>query len=123
MYMHDILRWLPARLRIEYKMAALVWRCLLSLVPAYLVAFCGPHKVHGALSPSVQPIKDSSVYHLHAPPPGRNMLLQWLAPQFGMASLCRSAHFLELFLSHSFLNLRRYYLVVLVLGAPLSNPT
>jgi len=31
--------------------------------------------------------------------------LQWLAPQFGMASLCRSAHSLELFLRHSFLNL------------------
>src|SRR6218665_2478092 len=40
-------------------MAALVyiWRCLLGLALAYLVEFCGPHKVHGAPSPSVQPIK------------------------------------------------------------------
>src|SRR6218665_1712026 len=45
--------------------------------------------------------------------------LQWLVPQFGMASLCLSAHSLELFLRHSFLNLRRFYLVVLGLGAPL----
>src|SRR6218665_3927836 len=45
------------------------------------------------------------------------------APQFGMASLCRYAHSLERFLRHSFLNLRRFYLVVLGLGAPLSNPT
>src|SRR6218665_2005521 len=63
------------------------------------------------------------MYHLHAPPPGRNVPLQWLVPQFGMASLCLSAHSLELFLRHSFLNLRRFYLVVLGLGAPLSSPT
>src|SRR6218665_2189312 len=41
-YMRDILHWLPARQRIEYRMAALVWRCLLGLAPAYLVGFCGP---------------------------------------------------------------------------------
>src|SRR6218665_1219284 len=81
-----------------------------------------PHKVHGAPSPSVQPIKVFSVYHLHAPPSVRNVPLQLLAPQFGMASLCRSAHSLELFLRHSFLNLRRFYLVVLGFGAPLSSP-
>src|SRR6218665_196052 len=41
-YMRDILRWLPARQRIVYRMAALVWRCLLGLAPAYLVEFFGP---------------------------------------------------------------------------------
>src|SRR6218665_44395 len=41
-YMRDILHWLPAQQRIEYRMAALVWRCLLGLAPAYLVEFCGP---------------------------------------------------------------------------------
>src|SRR6218665_1679562 len=39
-YMRDILHWLPARQRIEYRMAVLVWRCLLGLAPAYLVEFC-----------------------------------------------------------------------------------
>ena len=34
-----------------------------------------PHKVHGAPAPSVQPNKVFSVYHLHAPPPGRNVPL------------------------------------------------
>src|SRR6218665_2690212 len=101
----------------------MVWRCLLGLAQAYLVEFCAPHKVHGAPAPSVQPIKVFSVCLFHAPPPGRNVPLQWLAPQFGMASLCQSAHSLELFLSHSFLNLRRFYLVVLGLGAPLISPT
>src|SRR6218665_972781 len=43
-YLHvcDILHWLPARQQIEYRMAALVGRCLLGLAPAYLVEFCGP---------------------------------------------------------------------------------
>src|SRR6218665_3242111 len=41
-YMRDILHWLPARQRIGYRMAALVWRCLLGLATAYLVEFCGP---------------------------------------------------------------------------------
>src|SRR6218665_579443 len=39
--MRDILHWLPARQRIEYRIAALLWRCLLDLAPAYLVEFCG----------------------------------------------------------------------------------
>src|SRR6218665_1038238 len=43
-YMRDILSWLPARQRIEYRMGALVWRCLLGLAPVYLVEFCGPTK-------------------------------------------------------------------------------
>src|SRR6218665_2983422 len=50
-------------------------------------------------------IQAQSVCLLHAPPPGRNVPFQWLAHQFGMSSLCRSAHSLELFLRHSSLNL------------------
>ena len=81
------------------------------------------HWHSNALAPSVQPIEVFSVCHLHAPPLDRSVPLQWLAPQFGMASLCRYARSLERFLRHSFLNLRRFYLVVLGLGAPLSSPT
>ena len=40
--MRDILHWLSARQRIEYRMAALVWRCLLGLAPTYLVELSGP---------------------------------------------------------------------------------
>src|SRR6218665_3556579 len=89
-----------------------------ALLRPILLSSVAPHKVHRAPSPSVQPIKVFSVYHLHAPPPCRNVPLQWLAPHFGMASLCQSANSLEIFLRHSFLNLRR-----LRLGAPLSSPT
>src|SRR6218665_3926066 len=76
-----------------------------ALLRSILLGSVAPHKVHRTLAPSVQPIKVFSVYHLHAPPPGRSVPLQWLAPQFGIASLCRFAHSLELFLRHSFLNL------------------
>src|SRR6218665_2633381 len=122
--MRDILHWLPARQRIEYRMAAMIWRCLLpwALRRPILLSSAAPHKVHGTLAPSVQPIKVFSVYHLHAPPPGRSVPLQWLAPQFGMTSLCRYAYSLERFLRHSFLNIGRFYLVVLGLGAPLNSP-
>src|SRR6218665_685013 len=104
--MLDILRWLPARHRLNLRGPALEGGCFWALLRPILLSSVAPHKVHGAPSPSVQSIKVFFVYHLHAPTPGRNVPLQWLGPQFGMASLCRSAHSLELFLRHSFLNLR-----------------
>src|SRR6218665_1236993 len=93
---------------------------LLGLAPAYLVEFCGP--IQSARSSRSLRSADQGL--LRVPfARTRNVPLQLLAPQFGMASLCRSAHSLELFLRHSFLNLRRFYLIVLGLGAPLSSPT
>src|SRR6218665_664729 len=94
-----------------------------ALIRPILLSSAAPHKVHGDLALSVHLIKVFSVYHLHAPPPDRSVPLQWLAPQSGMASLCRYVHSLERFLRHSFLSLRRFYLVVLGLGAPLSSST
>ena len=41
-YMRDILHWLPLRQRIAYRVAALVWRCLLGLAPVYLTELCSP---------------------------------------------------------------------------------
>ena len=41
-YMRDVLHWLPIRQRIEYRTAAVVWRCLLGLAPAYLIELCCP---------------------------------------------------------------------------------
>src|SRR6218665_3967559 len=41
-YMHDVLRCLPAENRISYRIASLVWRCLLGLAPVYLHELCCP---------------------------------------------------------------------------------
>ena len=35
-YMRDVLHWLPVSQRISYRVAALVWRCLLGSAPSYL---------------------------------------------------------------------------------------
>ena len=41
-YMRDVLHWLPASQRISYRIAALVWRCLLGSAPSYLSDLCQP---------------------------------------------------------------------------------
>ena len=41
-YMHDTLHWLPISQRINYRIAALVWRCLLGCAPVYLRELCCP---------------------------------------------------------------------------------
>lgn len=35
-FMCDVLHWVPIKQRIVYRLAALVWRCLLGLAPTYL---------------------------------------------------------------------------------------
>src|SRR6218665_3943992 len=116
--MRDILRWLPARQRIEYGMAALEWRCLLGLIE-----FCGLTQI----AQSSRSLRSADQGLLRVPfartSTRQKRAFAVAGPQFGMASLCRSAHSLELFLRHSFLNLRRFYLVMLGSGASLSSPT
>ena len=41
-YMREVLHWLPSEQRIVYRIAALVWNCLLGLAPAYLRELCCP---------------------------------------------------------------------------------
>ena len=41
-YMHGTLHWLPVSQRVEYRIAALVWRCLLGYAPTYLRELCCP---------------------------------------------------------------------------------
>ena len=41
-FMRDVLHWLPLKQRIVYRIAALAWRCLLGLAPAYLRELCSP---------------------------------------------------------------------------------
>src|SRR6218665_412213 len=47
-YMLDVLRWLPADQRISYRIASMVWRCLLGIAPLYLREPCCP--LHSAMS-------------------------------------------------------------------------
>src|SRR6218665_1156133 len=46
--MLDVPRWLPAEQRISYRIAFIVWRCLLGLAPLYLRELCCP--LHSAMS-------------------------------------------------------------------------
>ena len=69
-----------------------------------------------SLCSTEQGLLHGPVARTSSPPPWSNMPFQWLAPQFGMASRCCSAHSLEPFLGHSSLNLSWFYLVVLGLG-------
>src|SRR6218665_3050559 len=41
-YMLDVLHWLPLQQRIMFRIGAMVWRCILSLAPAYLRDLCCP---------------------------------------------------------------------------------
>src|SRR6218665_672587 len=41
-YMRDTLHWLPIRQRIFYRVAVLVWHCLIGFAPVYLQELCGP---------------------------------------------------------------------------------
>src|SRR6218665_3914596 len=47
-YMLDVLYWLPAEQRISYRIASIVWRCLLGLAPLYLRELCC--SLHSAMS-------------------------------------------------------------------------
>src|SRR6218665_2367204 len=40
--MRDTLHWLPIRQSIIYKVAVLVWHCLIGIVPVYLQELCRP---------------------------------------------------------------------------------
>src|SRR6218665_363687 len=40
--MLDVLHWLPAEQRISYRIASLVWRCLVGIAPVYLRELCCP---------------------------------------------------------------------------------
>ena len=44
-YMRDTLHWLPIRQRIFYRVAVLVWHCLIGFAPVYLQELCHPASI------------------------------------------------------------------------------
>src|SRR6218665_1115503 len=122
-YMIDVLHWLPAEQRISYRIASIVWRCLLGLAPLYLRELCCP--LHSAMSS--QSLCSSQqglllVPFAHTVPPlSRAVLFPWWVPQSGMGSLLNFGLCLEPCHLRFFLNLRLLFLAVLESGAPLSS--
>src|SRR6218665_2368205 len=106
--MRDVLRWLPTRQRIEYRMAALVWPCFLDLAPPIcgLTLSARSSRSHRSteqalLRASFACTSATQKRVLSRPQFGMTLQLE-MTPQFGMAN--------------SSLNLRWFYLVVLGLG-------
>ena len=72
-YMLEVLHWLPIRQPIEYRVASMVWRCQLGLVPTYLIDLCRPvsgSRISRSLRSSEREVALSPVhpYHYHAEP-------------------------------------------------------
>ena len=87
--MRDILLWLHARQRIEDRMAALVWRCLLGLAQTYLVEICGP-----TLSArSSRSLRSAELGLLHHVPFARTSTKQKRAFAVASPSICNGLPF------------------------------
>src|SRR6218665_819268 len=89
-YMRDILHWLLANDPVEYRMAALVWCCLLGIAPTYLVELCGPTQNALSIS-SLRSVEQGLLQspsaqctHLHCTP----LNLEW--PPLSISSLPRT---------------------------------
>src|SRR6218665_3819380 len=119
-YMHDILHWLPIAQRISYRMAVLVWRCLLGSGPPYLCKLCRP--VFGLPGRRALPLLLASYWYLvlklqlgsvlHSP---------LLVPPPGMDSPGESVSCLKIMKVHSAGCLRVICIIVAGLGVPLSR--
>ena len=91
-YMHDVLHWLPTEKQISFRIASLVWRCLLGLSPVSSVVHSS---VLWARNRAVHPNRVFSLSLLPIAPLSRAALSLWWAPRPGTASLLNFAFFLE----------------------------
>ena len=118
--MLEVLRWLPVRQSIEYRVASLVWRCQLGIAPIYLIDVC--RSVSGIASGRSLRSAGRGILSV---PFARTTLMQirafaLMARRCGMASLLSCAFYLGRFPTHSIV-LKLFFLTVLESGAPLSS--
>src|SRR6218665_3393661 len=120
-YMLEVLRWLPVRQRIEYRVASLVWRCHLGIAPIYLIDLC--RSVSGIASGrSLHSAgRGASRSHLLVPLSCKSGSFALMARRCGMASLLSCASYLGRFPTQSVVVLKLFFLTVLESGAPPSS--
>jgi len=96
-YMLDVLRWLPFQQQIIFRLATLVWRCLLGLAPTYLQDLCCPTLSTRGRS-SLRSMEWGSslslfLHNLPVLPQGRPVHSWWMALPYGMDFHWRSVCF------------------------------
>lgn len=112
----DVLRWLPAEQWISYRMASLVWLCLLDLAIVYLRELCCP-----LLSAMSSRLLLSSQQGLILVSLSRTSTEQTRAFSVIGLSTLKLRIFPKALSSANFSNLKTAPLAVLDLGAPLSS--
>src|SRR6218665_4182215 len=120
-YMLKVLRWLPVRQRIEYRVASFVWRFQLDIAPIYLTDLC--RSVSGIASGcSLRSAgRGSSQSRLLVPLSCKPALFVLMARQCGTASLLSGASYLGRFPTHSIIVLKLLILNVLKSGGSASE--
>src|ERR1700733_5175586 len=78
-YMHTVLHWLPSEQRITYRLAALIWRCLLGLAPSIYKNFAALSSALEAPDHSAHLSRVSSGFRLPVPPSDRTVLFLFWA--------------------------------------------
>src|SRR6218665_2373675 len=87
--MLDVLHWLPLQQRIMFRIGAMVWMCILGLVPAYLRDLCHPTRAPEVVVHSDHRNRGYSLFLLLVRPQPRPVHSRWLAPLCGMGFRCR----------------------------------
>src|SRR6218665_449248 len=94
-YMLDVLHWLPAEQRISYRIASLVWCCLLGLAPLYLRELCCP-LLSAMSSRSLRSSQEGLLFVPFARTSTKqSRAFPWWVPRSGMGSLLNFGFSLE----------------------------
>src|SRR6218665_2733736 len=106
---------------IEYRVASMVWRCQLGLAPTCLIDLVDLYRVLEVVALCAHRRGGCSQSRLPVTLSCRTSLVLLWPRRYGMASLLRYASYLGHFHTHSIINLKLFFLIVLESGAPLSS--